>query len=195
MTPARAPAAARRRWLSLLAAHGVAPLAGVLAPVAVAGAADRQGAARTRDALLSLSSAPRFSDLDGAAIDLSRYAGTPLLLNLWATWCPPCVAELPSLQRLRDARAAAPGTERLEVVALNVGQSINQVEAFLASLPDRLTLPIVLDGDRRSLAHWRVRLLPTTLVFDAHGRLRDRIVGERDWTAAEAAAAIDSALR
>jgi thiol-disulfide isomerase/thioredoxin len=129
-------------------------------------------------------------------MDLARYHGRPLLLNLWATWCPPCVAELPSLQALRDAERTRHGAGRgMEVVALDVGQSINQVEGFLASLPVPLALPVLLDPHKQSLGRWNVRVLPTTLVFDADGKLRATLLGARDWTSAAAREAIEAALR
>lgn len=173
----------RRRSLVFLAAA----LSWLTAAVLPAGAAEPDG---------SLATAPRFSTLGGGEVALTQYRGRPLLLNLWATWCPPCVAELPSLQALRNGRGLAGDAAggRLEVVALNVGQSINQVETFLATLPRPLDLPVVLDRHRRALDHWNVRMLPTTLVFDADGRLRATFVGERDWAAPAAAGEIAAAL-
>ena len=183
----------RRDFLALFPAASAAALA-LTHPAVPRAASPAGGSVRGRKPP-SLLAAPRFSRLDGTPIDLAGHVGQPLLVNLWATWCPPCVAELPSLQRLRDARQAAPAGDRLEVLALNVGQSINQVESFLASLGSDLTLPIVLDSERHALAYWRVKVLPTTLVFDAHGSLRTTVTGERDWASAESAATIAAALR
>src|SRR5690606_30522662 len=143
----RAMSSSRRDLLALLPAACVAALG--LAHAA-AGAASPAVQDIRRGKPRSLLAAPRFLRLDGTPMDLARLVGQPLLVNLWATWCPPCVAELPSLQRLRDARMAAPAGDRLEVVALNVGQSINQVESFLASMRSDLTLPLVLDSKRHA---------------------------------------------
>ena len=126
----------------------------------------------------ALRGTPMLSELDGKPLDLVRYLGRPLLVNLWATWCAPCLAEMPSLQALRDA-GGPQGSGELEVVALNAGQSVNQVEGYLKTLP--LRLPIVMDQEKRALARWNVRVLPTTLLFDAAGVLRATSVGERDW--------------
>ena len=175
------PLAAQRRRLLAAAA---APLV-----VAFLGAATRAAAAQPG---LPLRGAPVLAGIDGTPMGLQRYLGRPLLLNLWATWCAPCLAEMPSLQALRAARGPG-GSGRLEVIAVNAGQSINQVEGFLNKLP--LKLPILLDPQKRVLARWQVRVLPTTLLFDADGSLRATYVGERNWSSPKVLDELDAALR
>jgi thiol-disulfide isomerase/thioredoxin len=128
--------------------------------------------------------AARLVDEADRTIGLDRYRGHVLVLNLWATWCGPCRAEMPSLQRLRDALAG----RRVEVVAVNIGDSVNQIEQFLERVP--LNLPILRDPDRALFRLWGIRALPTTFVFDPRGRVRYREVGERDWGAPQVVAAI-----
>ena len=172
----------RRRIFTAAAAGGVACAALPLNSMRAV-ANPRPGTAPAPPALspargAALRGTPMLSELDGKPLDLVRYLGRPLLVNLWATWCAPCLAEMPSLQALRDA-GGPQGSGELEVVALNAGQSINQVEGYLKTLP--LRLPIVMDQEKRALARWNVRVLPTTLLFDAAGVLRATSVGERDW--------------
>jgi thiol-disulfide isomerase/thioredoxin len=154
-------------------------------------AALAQASRTTRPRGPALHGLPTLSALDGSPLQLQQYLGRPLLLNVWASWCAPCVAEMPALAALRQARGPH-GSGQLEVIALNAGQSINQVEQFLLERP--LQLPIVLDPGKNALARWQVRLLPTTLLFDAAGELVGRWTGERDWWAPAVLDELDRAL-
>lgn len=109
--------------------------------------------------------------LEGAAVELASFAGKPTVVNLWATWCPPCQREMPVLQR---AQAARPD---LNFVFLNQGEDAARVQRYLAA--SGLSLRNVLLDTRseagRALGH---RALPATLFFDSKGRLVDSRVGE-----------------
>jgi thiol-disulfide isomerase/thioredoxin len=164
----------RRRLLT-----AAAGLVSAALPIAANARTEKASPAASRT--MPLRGTPVLSDLDGRPVDLSRYLEHPLLLNFWATWCAPCVAEMPALQALRDTSGPR-GSAEIEVVAINAGQSINQVEGFLKTLP--LRLPIVMDPQKVTLARWQVRVLPTTLLFDAAGLLRATYVGARDWASA-----------
>ena len=108
--------------------------------------------------------------LDGSPRDLAAYAGKPTIVNLWATWCPPCRAELPLLAQ---AQAAHP---EFNVVLVDQGESRELVARFLASMP---AAPggVLLDPAMRTGARFDQRAYPTTLFFDAQGRLVDTRVG------------------
>jgi thiol-disulfide isomerase/thioredoxin len=124
-----------------------------------------------------------FEDPDGEATDLAAFRGKPVLLNLWATWCAPCVKELPTL----DALQAREG-ERLKV--LTVSQDLDgraKVEAFLAKNKYR-TLEAWLDPEMALMSELGVTTLPTTILYDAGGREVWRVAGDKDWAGAEAAA-------
>lgn len=110
-------------------------------------------------------------DLEGRPVALAGFAGRPTVVNLWATWCPPCRREMPVLQQ---AQAARPD---LNFVFLNQGESAGQVQAYLAAgkLPLRNVLLDARGEGGAALGH---RALPTTLFFDARGRLVDTRVGE-----------------
>lgn len=109
--------------------------------------------------------------LDGPDVALDTFRGKPTLVNLWATWCPPCRRELPMLQR---AQAEHP---EVNFVFVDQGESGTRVRSFLAAqkLPLR---NVLLDPGGQAGARFASRALPTTLVFDAQGRLVGTRVGE-----------------
>jgi peroxiredoxin len=110
----------------------------------------------------------------GETVDLASLRGRVVLLNFWATWCAPCVEEMPALARLRD-RLAPRG---LEVIAVNQGEMPERVGAFMQRAG--LDLTVVLDRDKEAAKAWKVRALPTTFVIDARGRIRLHAEGELD---------------
>lgn len=111
------------------------------------------------------------SAIDGTTVRLASFEGRPTVVNLWATWCPPCQREMPVLQQ---AQATRPD---IHFVFLNQGESPEKVTAYLArsGLPLRNVLLDSRGEAGKSLGH---RALPTTLFFDARGRLVDTRVGE-----------------
>ena len=124
--------------------------------------------------------ATEFEDPDGAPASLADFRGRPVLLNLWATWCGPCVAEMPTL----DALAAR---ERLQV--LTVSQDLDgrgKVEAFFRKQGYR-HLETWLDPQMALMAALKVDTLPTTILYDSHGRELWRVTGMEDWQSGRAA--------
>ncbi|MGA8576643.1 MAG: TlpA disulfide reductase family protein [Candidatus Cybelea sp.] len=109
--------------------------------------------------------APVFALQDdrGAAVSLDRYRGRVVLMNLWASWCPPCRAEMPDLQRLADAHAGA----QLAIVGVNEGESPQQAREFADSL--RIRFPIWVDIAQRYGRSYAALGLPTTVVLDRRG--------------------------
>jgi peroxiredoxin len=114
-------------------------------------------------------------DVAGAVHDLARYRGKVVLINFWATWCEPCRAEMPSLQRLRER---LPDTS-FAVLAINVDEPDARVRRFLEET--RLDLPVLLDPNKTVTRAWGVRVMPTTFVVGRDGRIRYRLLGEADW--------------
>ena len=111
--------------------------------------------------------------MDAKPVDLARYRGKVVLVNFWATWCPPCRKEFPSLSRVRKLFQSAD----FEVLAVNVGEDPEAVFSFAGS-PN---FPVLFDRDSRVTARWPVKGLPTTFVVDRQGRLALRAVGGREF--------------
>lgn len=112
---------------------------------------------------------------DGVQARLADYAGKVVFLNFWATWCPPCVEEMPSMQVLQDTFADS----GLSVVAVNVGEERDHVASFVDML--ELEYDILLDRDLRVTHEYNVRGLPTTLIIDRSGRIIGTKVGFHHW--------------
>jgi thiol-disulfide isomerase/thioredoxin len=109
--------------------------------------------------------------LDGQAVALDSFRGRPTVVNLWATWCPPCRREMPALQR---AQASRPDTH---FIFVNQGESAEQVHRYLRHSGLALR-QVLLDPKGQASARFSQSALPTTLFFDAQGRLVDLRVGE-----------------
>src|SRR3569832_328482 len=81
-------------------------------------------------------------DMDGKLVDLKQIKGKVVIVNFWATWCPPCRAEMPSLQRLWKKL----GASKIQIVAVNVGEDADTVLGFMGTLDESPTFPIVFEG-------------------------------------------------
>ncbi|MHB1213409.1 MAG: TlpA family protein disulfide reductase [Thiobacillus sp.] len=127
-------------------------------------------------------------DLTGAPRTLADYRGKVVLLNFWASWCPPCLREMPSMERLRLKMARRP----LAIVALDSAETPADVNAFLSRM--KLGFPILLDPDGDNTRRWKVFALPTTFLLDAEGRVRYVLTGPTEWDEGEALAVIESLL-
>ncbi len=121
--------------------------------------------------------APGFAlpDLEHSTHRLSDYQGKVLIVSFWATWCAPCIKELPSLTRAADLLQ----DEGVRVVAVNVGEGVEDVERFLARSPSDLMF--LLDEQSRISSAWDVRALPTAYVVDKQGRIAMRVIGGLEW--------------
>jgi len=128
-------------------------------------------------------------DLQGKTWKLSDLRGRAVVLNFWATWCPPCRAEMPSLQQLAEIY----GPEQLLVLAVNVGEGPRRIAQYLQS--SGLNLTVLLDPQSEAARAWGANVLPTTILIDAEGRPRQRVRGEVDWSGREAAALVEPLLR
>jgi thiol-disulfide isomerase/thioredoxin len=114
----------------------------------------------------------RARTLDGSPIDLRAMRGRVVVVNFWATWCAPCVAEMPSLDRLRRKLD-------VEVVAVNFQENAARIVPFLAQMG--VSLPVVRDHDGSIRSAWRVAVFPSTFVVAADGRIAFIAIGEVDW--------------
>ena len=125
----------------------------------------------------------KFKNPDGGEFDLGRFKGTPVLVNLWATWCAPCIKELPTLQRLEQAQAK---DGALGVIAVSQDMAPQgSIEAFLGER-DLGSFAAYHDEKMALSSGLGIQILPTTILYDAQGKEVWRYVGDLDWTGDEA---------
>ena len=117
--------------------------------------------------------APDFtlSDLDGNSVSLSDYAGTPLLVNFWATWCPSCRSELPLIQQYQDQYAGD-----FVVLAVDGAETAEDVRSFAEA--QGYTMMFLLDTDYAVAELYQVRGFPTSVFIDADGAIQKVHIGE-----------------
>ncbi|MBN1992257.1 MAG: TlpA family protein disulfide reductase [Anaerolineae bacterium] len=118
--------------------------------------------------------APDFElkSLDGEAVRLSNFAGTPVLLNFWATWCGPCRAEFPDFQK-----AYLENGDKLVIIGVNhtTLDQAEQVDDFVAEMG--ATFPIVLDKTGQTAETFQIRALPTSIFIDRNGIINEVFTG------------------
>ena len=121
--------------------------------------------------------APDFSlkDVDGKTHKLSDYRGKVVMINFWATWCPPCRFELPSMQRAYEKLKL----QNVEFLAINLGEDADTIFTFTADYP--VTFPLLMDLDSSVSNMYPVIGLPTTYFVNPEGRLVYRAIGSREW--------------
>jgi peroxiredoxin len=129
---------------------------------------------------------PRYAalTLGGDTLALEDLRGTPIVLNVWATWCKPCVREMPALERLHIDL----GPEGLAVLAVSVDNAAfgirdpaHSVQSFAEEYG--LTMTILLDPESRIEGVFQLVGLPMTFLIDREGRVVERIIGAREWDA------------
>lgn len=133
----------------------------------------------------------QLAGLDGRPHDLATLKGKVVLVNFWATWCPPCRREMPSMERLRAALAG----EAFVVLAVDVGEDVDTIEAFTSQLDAAPTFPILLDANGNAMRAWKVAGLPTTYLVDEQGRVVASAIGGREFDHPEMVEAIRKLLR
>ena len=121
--------------------------------------------------------APDFTleDMDGESYKLQDYRGKVVLVNFWATWCPPCRKEMPALEALYKKL----GGDSFAVLAVNQWEDPDHVFAYTGELNVFPTFPILFDPESKISAEYGVKGLPTSFLIDKKGRLAYRAVGGR----------------
>ena len=127
-------------------------------------------------------------DLSGNHYDLTQYQGKVVLLNFWATWCPPCIKEIPSLGRLQERLAG----DEFVVLSVDIGEPAEAVADFLKRVPARF--PVLLDTDGKTVQDWNIRAFPTTFLIDKTGHIRYAYFGALEWDEDEVVAIIRKLL-
>lgn len=124
-------------------------------------------------------------DIAGQQIALDQFRGQKVLLAFWASWCPPCQIEMASLQRLHDN----PDVPNLKVLAVNVGETKEQVASFITR--QQLTLTILVDAEGTVQQRYGVHQLPIVFLIDGQGKIIARHLGLRDWDSSDVIAELN----
>ena len=121
--------------------------------------------------------APDFSvpALSSGSVDLKSYRGQIVVLNLWATWCPPCVEETPSLVQFAEKMKA----HGVVVLGISVDEDSNALQNFVQE--NHISYPIGRDPDRSLSARYGTVQFPETYILDRRGQVAEKVIGATDW--------------
>lgn len=124
--------------------------------------------------------APDFSlkDLDGKDHRLSEYKDKVVIVSFWASWCRPCLEEMPSLVKLKEKYK-----DKLEILAVNILEEKETIEKF--TKPMKVNFPILQDTDSKVVNEWKVYVYPSNFILDKKGVLRYAVTGAIDWQSKE----------
>jgi peroxiredoxin len=128
-------------------------------------------------------------DIEGRQKGLTDFKGKVILLNFWATWCPGCREEMPSLEKLWEKFRA----KGVVVVAIAIDRSREEVKSFATDLG--LTFPILLDLEGVVRKDYEITALPMTYIIGKDGKISGRMYGDRDWAGENADMLMDHLLR
>lgn len=188
----------RGRWKSVAALAAAAVVGGLLCYhylTALASSAERErlGACLALEPQQFAIKAPPFAlpDLEGDRTRLASSRGRVVLLNFWATWCPPCVEELPSMVRLQRALADTD----FQLLTVSVDDDTATVKQFLARHRRILgELPVLMDPDKGVARSYGTVKFPESYLIDRRGYVRYRFINKRDWSSPTSLACIRSLL-
>ncbi|VAV91546.1 hypothetical protein MNBD_ALPHA08-922 [hydrothermal vent metagenome] len=114
-------------------------------------------------------------DLDGKNVKLSDFSGKVVVVNFWATWCPPCRKEIPSMQRAWNILKE----KDVMMLAVHVGGTEDKVWTFLTDFG--VEFPVLMDKSSKVSRAWPLVGLPVTFIVDPKGRIALRAIGGREW--------------
>jgi thiol-disulfide isomerase/thioredoxin len=134
---------------------------------------------------------PNFNlaDLKDTSHTLTEYHGKVVLVNFWASWCVPCVTEMPGMHRLQEALEDQP----FEILAINVSESENRVREFIKRM--NLHLTILLDRNGDTFKAWKGKVLPASFLLDRSGKIRYQVIGPLEWDSDEAGRVIEQLIQ
>ncbi|MBD3610574.1 MAG: TlpA family protein disulfide reductase [Gammaproteobacteria bacterium] len=122
----------------------------------------------------------RLHDMNNRLHNIADYRGKVVLVNFWASWCPPCVHEMPSMQRLYESHSR----DDFEILAVNMAEPRAEISAFLKSKV-AVTFPVLLDTNGDTLKSWKVFAFPSSYVLDRQGKIIYGVYGGVDWMSAD----------
>lgn len=116
--------------------------------------------------------APAFTvtDMQGNSVSLASLKGKPVFVNFWATWCPPCVGEMPDIQRMYNKYG-----DKMHFVMINIDGERNEVAAFMEN--HAFTFPVMLDTNGSAASTYSIQAIPTSYTIDADGNIRESLIG------------------
>lgn len=128
-------------------------------------------------------------DLANETVDLKHMTGQVVLVNFWASWCPPCVHEMPSMARLTDRFKDKPFT----ILAINMAEDKQTIQNFI-NTKVKVNFPIIMDRDGHVLRNWKVFAFPTSYLIDTKGKIRFAVFGSIDWDTPEIVSTINALI-
>ena len=145
----------------------------ILIPITLVSASEKQALHASPDKPV----APEFElkDIDGKVHKLSDYRGKVVIVNFWATWCPPCRFEIPSMERAQKKLA----NDNIIILAINIGEDEDTIFEFIGDY--NINFPILMDLDSSTIKNYPVVGLPTSYVVDPKGKTVYRAIGGREW--------------
>ena len=114
-------------------------------------------------------------DLSGKIHKLEEYRGKVVMVQFWATWCPPCLKEMPAMQRLEKKMAGKP----FVILAVNMGEGEKDVSEFINKM--KINFTVLLDEEGNGVGAWKVFVAPSTFLLDPQGNIRQTLQGGAEW--------------
>jgi len=121
------------------------------------------------------------SDRNGKPHTLSDYRGKVVMVNFWATYCGPCIKEMPSMQRLKEKMAG----KNFAILAVDMAEEKSDVDAFFAKHKIKVQFPVLLDPQGSVVEQWMISAVPTTFILDPEGTIRYALYGGLEWDSDE----------
>jgi len=136
--------------------------------------------------------APEFSlsDPSGKTYTLSELKGSVVFINFWATWCPPCIEEMPSIQNLYNGFK---DKKEFRMVTILFKDDYGKAMAYLKQ--NNYAIPVLIDGNGKAAKAYGVTGVPETYIVDKQGVLRQKVIGPADWNSTEADSLISNLLK
>ena len=144
---------------------------------------------QTKDSSFNLSGRPRLGkgvsapdfalpDLDGKTVNLADYKGKVVLLNIWATWCPPCVEEMPSMEKLHQKLK----DEDFKILAVSI--DVSGAKAVIPFMKKhKLSFSVLTDTEGAIKSLYQTTGVPESFIIDKQGIIVEKVIGPRDWAA------------
>jgi thiol-disulfide isomerase/thioredoxin len=117
----------------------------------------------------------KLKDIDGNTFSKDDFAGQVTIINFWATWCPPCIEEIPSLNRLKKKMAGS----SFELISINYAEDIKTIAEFMKSV--NVEFPVLLDKNGKFAKQWNVISYPSTFIIDSKGVIRYGVNAAIEW--------------